>query len=135
ATATQRLPGTLVLARITRRPEREQAAWQALGSYALKRTVEPSIMVLKKTVQPIDFLMHQVPRLAEAGYTVFGEEALTSARVNRNKPTISFKVSSGIDWFDVKTVVNYGDLVVELKDIRQAIKRREKYVKLADGTI
>ena len=28
-------------------------------------------MALKKTVQPIDFLLHQVPRLAEAGYTVY----------------------------------------------------------------
>ena len=135
ASGTQRLPGTLVLARITRRPEREQAAWQALASYGLKRTVEPGIMVLKKTVQPIDFLLHQVPRLAEAGYTIYGEEALTSARVNRNKPTISFNVSSGIDWFDVSAVVNYGDLTVGLKELRQAIKKREKYIKLADGTI
>ncbi len=134
-TSTQRQPGTTTLARITRRPEREQAAWQALGSYGLKRGTDSGIMLLKKSVHPIDFLMHQVPRLAEAGYTVFGEEALTSARVNRNKPTISFKVSSGIDWFDVKAVVNYGDLAVDLKTIRQAIKRREKYVKLADGTI
>lgn len=135
ATSTQRLPGTLVLARIARRPEREQAAWQDLGSYGLKRSAEPGIMLLKKTVQPIDFLLHQVPRLAEAGYTIYGEEALTSARVNRNKPTISFSVSSGIDWFDVSAVVNYGDLTVGLKELRQAIKKREKYIKLADGTI
>ncbi|MEO7912049.1 MAG: SNF2 helicase associated domain-containing protein, partial [Roseiflexaceae bacterium] len=135
ANGTQRLPGTLVLARITRRPEHEQAAWQALASYGLKRAVEPGVMVLKKTVQPIDFLLHQVPRLAEAGYTIYGEEALASARVNRNKPTISFNVSSGIDWFDVSAVVNYGDLSVGLKELRQAIKKREKYIKLADGTI
>jgi non-specific serine/threonine protein kinase len=135
ASGTQRLPGTLILARIKRRPEREQAAWQDLGSYGLKRTAEPSMMVLKKTVQPIDFLLHQVPRLAEAGYTIYGEEALTTARINRNKPTISFNVSSGIDWFDVSAVVNYGELTVSLKELRQAIKKREKYIKLADGTI
>jgi non-specific serine/threonine protein kinase len=135
ATATQRQPGTTTLARIARRPEREQAAWQNLGSYGLKRGAEPGVMLLRKSVAPIDFLLHQVPRLAEAGYTIYGEEALTSARVNRNKPKISFNVSSGIDWFDVRAVVNYGDLAVALKDIRQAIRKREKYVKLADGTI
>lgn len=43
-------------------------------------------------------------------------------------------MSSGIDWFDVSAVVSYGDIDVSLKDIRRAIKRREKYVKLADGT-
>ena len=134
-TATQRLPGTTTLARITRRPAREHELWQALGEYGLKRGPEPSIWLLKKSLHPIDFLMHQVPKLAAAGYTIYGEEALTLARVNRNKPTISFNVSSGIDWFDVTAVVNYGDLAVSLKDIRQAIKKREKYVKLADGTI
>jgi non-specific serine/threonine protein kinase len=133
--STRRTPGTTELARIKRRPELEQAAWQNLSSYGFKRGPEPHIFLLKKNVQPIEFLLHQVPRLAEAGYTVFGEEALTSARVNRNKPTISFDVSSGIDWFDVQAVVNYGELAVSLKDIRRAIRKREKYVKLADGTI
>jgi non-specific serine/threonine protein kinase len=134
-TSTRRTPGTAELARIKRRPELEQAAWQGLSAYGLKRGPEPHIFLLKKSVQPIDFLLHQVPRLAEAGYTIYGEEALTSARVNRNKPVFSFNVSSGIDWFDVRAAVNYGELVVSLKDIRQAIKKREKYVKLADGTI
>jgi non-specific serine/threonine protein kinase len=133
--STRRRPGMTTLAQITRRPEREQAAWQALSSYGLKRGPEPHIFALRRTTQPVDFLLHQVPRLAEAGYTIFGEEALTSARVNRNRPTISFNVSSGIDWFDVRAVVNYGDLVVSLKDLRQAIRKREKYIKLADGTI
>ncbi len=134
-TATLRKPGSTSLARVARQPQREQEAWQNLSSYSLKRGPEPHIWLVKKTVHPIDFLMHQVPKLAEAGYTIYGEEALTLARVNRNTPTISFNVSSGIDWFDVTAVVNYGDLSVSLKDIRHAIKKREKYVKLADGTI
>jgi non-specific serine/threonine protein kinase len=133
--STRRKPGTTTLARIKRRPQLEQAAWQNLSSFGLKRGPSPSIFLLRKTTQPIDFLLHQVPRLAEAGYTVFGEEALTSARINRNKPTISFNVNSGIDWFDVRAVISYGDLSVSLKELRQAIKKREKYVKLADGTI
>ncbi len=134
-TATKRQPGTAQLARITRQPAREQELWQGLGSYGLKRSTEPSVWLVKKTVHPIDFLMHQVPKLVEDGYAIYGEEELTLARVNRNKPTISFKVTSGIDWFDVKAVVNYGDLAVPLKAIRQAIKKREKYIKLADGTM
>ncbi len=135
ASSTRRKPGERMLARIKRRPEREQEAWQALSSYGLKRGPTPPVFILRKTTHPVDFLLHQVPRLAQAGYTVYGEEALTSARVNRNTPTISFNVKSSIDWFDVSAVVNYGDLAVALKDIRQAIRRREKYVKLADGSI
>lgn len=134
-TSTQRQPGTARLARITRQPAREQELWQSLSGYGLKRGSEPQLWLVKKTIHPIDFLMHQVPQLAAAGYTIYGEEALTLARVNRNKPTISFNVTTGIDWFDVNAVVNYGDLAVSLKSIRQAIKKREKYIKLADGTI
>jgi non-specific serine/threonine protein kinase len=135
AQSTQRKPGTTTFMRIHRQPEREQATLQSLYGHGLKRGPDAGILLLRSGKSAVDFLLHQVPRLVEAGYTIFGEEALTSARVNRNKPTISFNVSSGIDWFDVQAVVNYGDLAVSLKDLRQAVRRREKYIKLADGSI
>jgi non-specific serine/threonine protein kinase len=133
--STRRKPGELTLARIKRRPEREEEAFKSLSSYGMKRTSEPGIATLRSGTQVVDFLLRHVPRLAEAGYTIFGEDALKSARVNRNKPSISLNVTSGIDWFDVEAKVSFGELEVALKDIRQAVKRREKYVKLADGSI
>ncbi|RME76821.1 MAG: DEAD/DEAH box helicase, partial [Chloroflexi bacterium] len=56
-------------------------------------------------------------------------------RVNRNRPTLSLNVSSGIDWFDLQAVVKFGDVEASLSDIRRAIRRKERYVKLADGSI
>ena len=131
----RRIAGTTSFARVARQPAREQELAQLLTSHGLKKGSEPHVFPLRANMQPIDFLLHQVPKLAEKGVTVFGEEALTSARVNRNKPTVSFKVVSGIDWFDVQAVVNFGDLTVSLKDIKQAVRKREKYIKLADGSI
>lgn len=135
AEGVRRIVGQPRFVRIKRQPDREQTAWQTLSSYGLKRSTEPAIFLLRANVSVVDFLLHQVPKLVTTGYTIFGEQALTSVRVNRNKPTISFKVTSGIDWFDVDTAVNFGELSVSLKELRQAVRKRERYIKLADGSI
>jgi non-specific serine/threonine protein kinase len=133
--STRRKEGTTNIGRVHRVAETEHAAQQAVASYGLKRDTQPGRFLLRKSTHPIDFLMHQVPRIAEAGFEVFGEDALKTARVNRNRPTISFNVSSGIDWFDLNATVAFGDTEIALSDVRRAIKRREKYVKLADGSM
>jgi non-specific serine/threonine protein kinase len=133
--AIRRREGTRTLVRITRDVGAEQAAWENLSDFGLKRGQVGHEFLLRKNVHPIDFLIRQVPRLTEAGYTIFGEEALKTARVNRSRPEISFNVSSGIDWFDLQAVVTFGDQQVPLKEVRRAVRKRERYIKLADGTI
>lgn len=130
----------LALLRVMRQPEAEKAAYDTLASaaFGLKRlpqAAQPGLFRLRSRKHPVDFLLNSVPRLAQAGFEVYGEEQLKMARVNRNTPTISFKVSSGIDWFDVKAVVNFGDLEVSLAEMRRLMRKRERYVKLADGSI
>lgn len=135
-----RKPDTWTLVRIQRQPSVEEAQFRALSTpaYRLKRAPKPAkagIFVMRANAHPIDFLLHSVPRLVQDGYEIFGEERLKTLHVNRNKPSLSFNISSGIDWFDVKTVVNFGEIEVSLKEIRRAIRRKEHYVKLADGSI
>lgn len=128
-------PESTDLAQITRDVETEEEYWKGVNSYGLKRAKDLGWFELRKNVSPVDFLLRQVPRLIEAGYEIYGEQELTTARVNRNRPTISFSVSSGIDWFDVQAIVNFGELEVRLKEIRRAVRKRDRYIKLADGTI
>ena len=131
-----RKPNSLTLVRLTRRPEREQAWWEAAAmGHGLKRGEAPDQFALRAKTDPVDFLLTQVPRLTEAGFEIYGERALTSARVNRSRPTIAFQVSSGIDWFDVDGVVHFGDTEVKLREVRRAVRSSERYVKLADGSI
>ncbi len=128
------------LIRLKRQPITEQR-WRDLlvsSSYGLKRAPFPnekSQFQLRSRTHPATFLLDSLPRLADEGMEIFGEERLRSARVNRNTPTISFHVSSGIDWFDLRTLVNFGDLEVPLKEIRRVIRKQERFVKLSDGSI
>jgi non-specific serine/threonine protein kinase len=125
---------------INRKSLIENRIWKELSSarFGLKRSgndFDDNVFILRAKVHPLDFLMRYVPRLAESGFEIYGEESLKSNRVNRNKPSISLSVSSDIDWFDLQVVVRFGDIRVSFSDIRHALKRKEKYVKLADGTI
>ncbi len=140
AETIQRKDDGHILVRILRRTEAEKAAYDLLGSatYGMKRSPYPAasgLFCLRARTHPVDFLLNRVPRLAETGFEIYGEEQLKTARVNRSTPTISFRVSSGIDWFDVQTVVNFGELEVSLQDIRRALRKRERFIKLADGSI
>ncbi|GAB4502688.1 MAG: DEAD/DEAH box helicase [Anaerolineales bacterium] len=122
--------------RIFRAADVEKIAFSQASEFGLKRvTGNTGLFNLRARVDVIDFLMRYVPKALAAGFEVYGEENIKNVRINRNKPSISFNISSGIDWFDLNTVIQYGDLPVAFKDMRRALKRRENYIKLADGTV
>jgi len=95
----RRQANTLTLIRIRRRPEEEATLLRDIGSptYGLKKGAEIGRFELRKAVHPLDFLIHRIPLLTRQGVEVFGEDQIKAARVNRNQPQISFRVSSGID--------------------------------------
>jgi non-specific serine/threonine protein kinase len=134
------VPDTWELVRIHRQPEREEYFYQLLTDpiYRLKRAGSPhphGTLELRARAHPYDFLMHSIPALLKAGFEIYGEENLKAGRINRNAATLRVQISSGIDWFDLKTVVEFGDQQVNFHDIRKALKRKENYIKLADGSI
>jgi non-specific serine/threonine protein kinase len=123
------------LTRIVRDSITEQEKWDACTHYGLKKSTESGTLLLRANVTPVDFLLREVPKLSLAGYEVYGEEKLKQARVNRSRPTMSLRVSSGVDWFDVKATVKFGEVEATWKDLRRAIRSRDRYVKLTDGAI
>jgi len=68
------------------------------------------------------------------GVEVYGFEKLKNIKYNPHKPTTSYHVESGIDWFDVKMDVKFGGQKVSLKEIRKSILNKQKAVKLDDGS-
>ena len=139
-TAIEMLPDSWDLIRVHRQGEREQYFYQLLADpvYRLKRsdTRHPfGTFELRARAHPFDFLMYSIPQLTQAGFEIYGEENLKAGRINRATPTLRVHITSGIDWFDLKTVVEFGDQQISLHDLRKAMKRGERYVKLADGSV
>jgi hypothetical protein len=89
----QRKPDSLTLVRVIRQPDKEKELFDQLSGsgFGLKRAPLPSksgLFRLRARTHPVDFLLNALPRLAQAGYEIYGEEKLKTARVNRNTPTI-----------------------------------------------
>ena len=138
--AVETVPDSWDLVRIHRKLEREQEYYQLLAEpiYRLKRADSRypfGTFELRARSHPFDFLMYSIPELTRAGFEIYGEENLKAGRINRATPTLRVNITSGIDWFDLKTVVEFGDQQISLHDLRKAVKRGERYVKLADGSI
>jgi len=134
------IPDTWNLARIHRQPEREDYFYQLLTDpvYRLKRAGSPhphGTLELRARAHPYDFLMHSIPALLKAGFEIFGEDNLKTGRINRHPATLRVNITSGIDWFDLQTFVEFGNQRANFHDIRKALKRGEQYIKLADGSI
>ncbi|MGE0887522.1 MAG: SNF2-related protein [Blastocatellales bacterium] len=131
-----------VAVKIERQTEAETEWWKRLNSAEfglksgyLRDGTGHDTFLLRKAFHPFDFLKNMVPKLAESGVEIFGEADLTLAKINRAKPTISFNISSDIDWFDVKAVINFGELEVSLAEIRKSLRKKERFIKLADGSV
>jgi non-specific serine/threonine protein kinase len=134
------VPETWNLIRVHRKPQREQDLIQLLTDpvYRLKRADNRhpiGTYELRARAHPFDFLMHSIPLLTRTGFEIYGEEKLKLGRINRATPTLRVHITSGIDWFDLKTFIAYGDQQISLHDVRKALKRGENYIKLADGSV
>lgn len=66
---------------------------------------------------------------------VFGFEALRNFRFNTAKPSTHIHVSSGLDWFDAKVEIEFGEQRVGIADIKKALASKQSFVQLGDGTL
>lgn len=88
-----------------------------------------------KEVMKDAWFLSMIQQVQDAGYPIYGLQDLKNFRYNTNKPTFEIKASNGIDWFDLKIEITWGDQQVTLKDIRKAILNRQEAVLLDDGTL
>ncbi len=73
--------------------------------------------------------------LTENDIEIYGQKSLTKFKYNTNKPKLDIKGGSSIDWFDLTIELSYGEQIVPLKVLRQAILNKSDFVQLGDGTL
>jgi superfamily II DNA or RNA helicase len=73
--------------------------------------------------------------LMAEGITIAGAERLKQFKYNAHKAEINISASNKIDWFDVLVEVKFGDYVVPLTDLRNALLNRQHHVLLKDGSL
>jgi non-specific serine/threonine protein kinase len=66
---------------------------------------------------------------------VYGFEALKNFRFNTARPNTHIHVSSGLDWFDAKVEIEFGEQRVGIADIKKALAGKQSFVQLGDGTL
>jgi len=66
---------------------------------------------------------------------LFGVSTLKKFRQNPYPVAFQIRQSSGIDWFDLKVEISFGDQSVSLADVRKAILKKQNFVELGDGSI
>jgi non-specific serine/threonine protein kinase len=76
-----------------------------------------------------------IEKLQALQVPVYGQNKLRKFRYNTHKAKVSISFSSGIDWFDAKVNVSFGDQQVSLKALRTAILKKQNYVQLGDGSL
>ena len=81
-----------------------------------------------------NWFLNTVRFLQENNVTVKGMQELRRFRYNTFRPKWEMKTGSGVDWFDLRITVSFGDQQVPFRDIRKAILSRQNIVVLGDGT-
>jgi non-specific serine/threonine protein kinase len=76
-----------------------------------------------------------VDAMNEMKVPVFGFEALRNFRFNTARPNTHIHVSSGMDWFDAKVEIEFGEQRVGIDEIKAALVNKQSFVQLSDGTL
>ncbi len=78
---------------------------------------------------------HFVETCEATGVILLGQKELKKFNYSTKKPTVVTHVKSGLDWFDVKMSISFGKEEVKTTDWIRAIRNKDTYVTLKDGTL
>lgn len=76
-----------------------------------------------------------VDSMKEMNVPVAGFEVLKNFRFNTARPSTEIRISNGVDWFDAKVKVVFGEQQVSVEEIKRALANKQQFVQLNDGTL
>jgi superfamily II DNA or RNA helicase len=76
-----------------------------------------------------------VDAMKEMKIPVYGFNALKNFRFNTAKPSTQIHLSSGLDWFDAKVELSFGEQRIGISEIKKALANKQSFVQLNDGSL
>jgi len=80
----------------------------------------------------IDFVVNGIPTIKDLGIGIFGEENLFNFKISKRKPGMIIEVKSGVDWFDIKGEVRFGNDRATIDQVLEAVFQNKRFVDLGD---
>lgn len=76
-----------------------------------------------------------VDSMKEMNVPLMGYDVLKNFRFNTARPKTEIYIKDGIDWFDARVKVVFGDQQVTIEEIKRALTNKQQFVQLNDGTL
>jgi superfamily II DNA or RNA helicase len=73
--------------------------------------------------------------MREMKIPVHGFNSLKNFRFNTTRPSTRIHLSSGLDWFDAKVELSFGEQRIGVAEIKRALANKQSFVQLSDGTL
>ena len=107
----------------------EAAAWDELRDAGFRRLASRSAGAVDVEVA-IGDLGGAVRSLTDLGWAIRADD-----KPVRQAGELKFQVKSGIDWFELRGDVTFGDATIALPDLLAALARGDDAVRLSDGSL
>jgi SNF2 family DNA or RNA helicase len=82
-----------------------------------------------------DWFLNAFEEWESHGISVLGFNKLRGNKLNGNKAKITIHVTSGTNWFNTEITAKFGNKKASLKQLQQAVRNKNKFVPLDDGTL
>lgn len=123
---------------VKRNKEAEQQFISRLGSLHSQFINQPqnkSLVLKGADVLKNNWFFLFVDAMKEMKVPVYGFEALKNFRFNTAKPSTHIHLSSGMDWFDARVELAFGEQHIGIAEIQKALANKQSFVQLNDGTL
>ena len=115
---------------LRRNTEQEKSALAQLPGLGFRRDHYAYGERARLWLIPANRFPHAARSLVQQGWVVEAD-----GRSFRPAGAVQVRVSSGIDWFELDGQVEYGDTSASLLDVLKALRQKEQFVRLGDGSL
>lgn len=123
---------------VHRNKEAEEEFVSKLNSLHSQFTRQPqtkSLVLKGADVLKNNWFFLFVDAMKEMKIPIYGFESLKNFKFNTTKPSTRIQLSSGMDWFDAKVELTFGDQQIGIEEIQKALTNKQSFVQLDDGSL